>query len=302
MALYLLSILLFYGISTTRAVNISQNIAYGRPTEQSSTGWGGSSDRAVDGNTDGYYGNKGVTHTQHSRNPWWKVSLKKKYNIAYIQVFNRKDCCSDRLANFIVQITDDNSVVWTYRHKGIASLFTHIVVPTPVLGNGVKVSLEGREYLSLAEVQVQEVIPPASYVREVAGGKTTWQSSTAWGGSSSRAVDGSTSGYWLYNGVTHTKHSYHPWWKVHLRYEHKIAYIQVFNRVDCCSDRLVNFRVRIAQRWSWVHVFTQTGHLNTLTTIDLGQPVLGDVVEVSLYGLTYLSLAEVKVYGTRTRN
>ena len=31
------------------------NVALQKPTQQSSTGWGGTSDRAVDGNTDGNY-------------------------------------------------------------------------------------------------------------------------------------------------------------------------------------------------------------------------------------------------------
>jgi len=305
MALYLLSILLFYGISTTRAVNRSQNIAYRRPTEQSSTVWGGSSDKAVDGNTDGYYVNNSVTHTRYSVNPWWKVDLEEEYNIAYIQVFNRQDaCCLHRLANFFVEIIKDGRTVWSYTHTEGASLFTHIDVTLPVLGDQVKVSLYGKkQYLSLAEVQVQKVLPPLPWwvtVYNIAYYKPTSQSSTAYGGLSGKAVDRNTNGNYWENGITHTELSFHPWWRVDLgNHNFKIAYIRVFGRLDCCSDRLVNFRVRISHNRSWVHVFTQTGPLSACTTIDLGQPVLGNRVEVSISGKDkYLSLAEVEVFSS----
>lgn len=61
--------------------------------------------------------------------------------IASIDVFNRKDYCSERLSNFIVDITKDGSTVWTYHHKGHPGDITHIPVTAGVMGDGVKVSL-----------------------------------------------------------------------------------------------------------------------------------------------------------------
>ena len=76
----------------------NQNIAFRKPTKQSSTGWGGLSNRAVDGNTNGNYWSNSVTHT-NNRNPWWEVDLKKDYDISKIVVYNRSDCCQIRLNN-----------------------------------------------------------------------------------------------------------------------------------------------------------------------------------------------------------
>ena len=42
---------------------------------QSSTGFGGASDRAIDGKTDGKYDAGSVTHTESQDDPWWLVDL-----------------------------------------------------------------------------------------------------------------------------------------------------------------------------------------------------------------------------------
>lgn len=66
----------------------NQNVAFRKPTRQSSTGWGGLSRRAVDGNTNGNYVSGSVTHT-NNRNPWWEVDLQKDYDISKIVIYNR---------------------------------------------------------------------------------------------------------------------------------------------------------------------------------------------------------------------
>src|SRR5947209_6301275 len=58
---------------STAALDIHPNYAQGRPTAQSSTGWGSDSSRAVDGNTDGNWQDGSVTHTGYEANPWWQV-------------------------------------------------------------------------------------------------------------------------------------------------------------------------------------------------------------------------------------
>jgi hypothetical protein len=74
------------------------NVALGKKAEQSTTGWEGSSSRAVDGNTSGMWGDGSITHTgPGDNNQWWKVNLGASYNIKKIIVHNRKDCCEYRL-------------------------------------------------------------------------------------------------------------------------------------------------------------------------------------------------------------
>ena len=130
------------------------DIAIGKSTSQSSTGWSGLSARAVDGNTDGNYGGSSVSHTLLQNKPWWEVDLAGYYLIDDIKVYNRKDCCSDRLDNFDVIITNDGEEVWKYQQTGKALEVTDIDVPANIQGNKVKVQLRRKNYLSLAEVEV----------------------------------------------------------------------------------------------------------------------------------------------------
>ena len=80
------------------------NLAEGKPTRQSSTGWSGLSSRAVDGRRDSNYHKGSCTHTQKAQNPWWRVDLGGNHVIGYLKITNRGDCCSNRLRNVEVRV------------------------------------------------------------------------------------------------------------------------------------------------------------------------------------------------------
>lgn len=72
----------------------SPNIALHKPTNQSSTAYGGHSSKAVDGVTNGHYGEGSVTHTAgHGATvdpqAWWQVDLEAVTTIGTIGVWNR---------------------------------------------------------------------------------------------------------------------------------------------------------------------------------------------------------------------
>ncbi len=81
---------------------LSENIARGKKARQSSTAFGGDPNRAIDGNTDGQWGKNSVTHTNDERSAWWEVDLGDVYEIDRIVIWNRDDCCWERLQNFLV--------------------------------------------------------------------------------------------------------------------------------------------------------------------------------------------------------
>ncbi|MBA5249774.1 MAG: hypothetical protein FE834_09665 [Gammaproteobacteria bacterium] len=111
--------------------------------------------KAVDGNTDGIFNNGSVTHTTNSQGAWWKVDLGDIYVISRINIYNRTDCCSDRLSNYRVSVSNQPSFnPTTYQQD-----FTIYPNPTNSInvnarGRYVKIQLLGKNYLSLAEVQV----------------------------------------------------------------------------------------------------------------------------------------------------
>ncbi|XP_052253163.1 uncharacterized protein LOC127859697 [Dreissena polymorpha] len=84
------------------------NLAFDKRANQISTAHDGGAAKAVDGCTDGTYYNYCCTHTEIEDGPWWEVDLGGDFPIKEIVVYNRKDCCSERLDGFVTRISSVN--------------------------------------------------------------------------------------------------------------------------------------------------------------------------------------------------
>ncbi|WP_329390993.1 alpha-L-fucosidase [Streptomyces sp. NBC_01716] len=84
------------------------NVAHGRTATQSSTAWDGVPSRAVDGDTAGdYLRDNTTTHTaEPSNQAWWQVDLERSHTIDTVEIWNRTDCCAERLADYWVLVSD----------------------------------------------------------------------------------------------------------------------------------------------------------------------------------------------------
>jgi hypothetical protein len=149
---------------------------------QSSTGYGGNASRAIDGNTNGVYGNSSVTHTAgFTSYDWLLIDLESVQNINTITLWNRTDtCCDWRLGNVRIMASPTpfspsttatglqnarNLAVWEGRvqsnTRGVASIpfnlggvqARYILIQKTGSGNN-------SPFLSLAEVQVSVTLPP----------------------------------------------------------------------------------------------------------------------------------------------
>ncbi|WP_163787534.1 galactose-binding domain-containing protein [Myxococcus vastator] len=96
------------GTAAPQVLLPTPNLALGKPAQQSSfyLGGGGEPSLAVDGNTDGDFWDGSFTHTvlqSQQTQPWWQVDLQASHLISNVVLYNRTDCCSDRLQNFRVR-------------------------------------------------------------------------------------------------------------------------------------------------------------------------------------------------------
>ncbi|GAB3879258.1 hypothetical protein GCM10029964_031330 [Kibdelosporangium lantanae] len=158
------------------ALGGSPDLALGKNARASSEAFGSPASRAVDGDTNGVWGNNSVSHSDIQDHPWWQVDLGADSPIETVNVWNRTDCCSDRLTDFWVFTSStpfDTSLtpaqqaaepgVWSSHQTGPAQVVTS--VRPGVTGRYVMVQLTNREYLSLAEVEVFGAQPgPADWV------------------------------------------------------------------------------------------------------------------------------------------
>ena len=83
-------------------------ISKNKPATQSSdyNSSKGTADRAVDGNTNGNWSGNSVTHTKNSSKNWLKIKLGGGKKVKRVVVYNRKDCCTDRIAGAEISLLD----------------------------------------------------------------------------------------------------------------------------------------------------------------------------------------------------
>ncbi|MCG8330072.1 MAG: discoidin domain-containing protein [Chitinophagales bacterium] len=160
----LFSLILILTLLSSNQSFAQSNVALNKSTSQSSnySSNAGQSYKAVDGNTNGYWSNGSITHTRGGsgeNNPWWKVDLGKAYAISQIKIYNRLDCCSNRINNMKVYVKGEgNNAQWTLYYP---YAYQYRANNNPIVLNGnaqaryVKVQLVNPNgILSLAEVQV----------------------------------------------------------------------------------------------------------------------------------------------------
>ncbi|NVK32593.1 MAG: alpha-L-fucosidase [Gammaproteobacteria bacterium] len=150
-----------------------RNLAIAGIATQSSTRTRGVAEAAIDFVTNGNYSEEIVTHTELQDRPWWQVDLREVKKVKQIVLWNRTDCCTSRLKNFRV-MASKNPIL--NNGNGGDAEFIHLE-PQPAGDKYVvnldgdyryiRVQLNGRDYLSLAEVQVfgDEVIAPIDVER-----------------------------------------------------------------------------------------------------------------------------------------
>jgi len=84
-----------------------ENVALIATASQSSTAFGDIASKAIDGNTDGIWANGSVTHTDNTTTTeYWEVDLGRIFYIDEIKFYNRTSCCSNRISNVFMLISD----------------------------------------------------------------------------------------------------------------------------------------------------------------------------------------------------
>ena len=133
----------------------------------------------------------------------------------------------------------------------------------------------------------------------IAAHKPASQSSIAYGGEASRAVDGNRDNAWSHRSVTHTDFQDHSWWKVDLEKEESVGTVRIYNRGDGdVANRLSNFDVILLDKDGNEVTRQHIDSLNNRPTIDVQfSGVNARYVKIELNkSKTPLSLAEVEVY------
>jgi hypothetical protein len=158
-------------------LGVQSNLALGRSATQSSTWNGQSAQLAIDDNTGGI-----VSHTNLDAHAWWQLDLGSSYWLSRINIWNRTDCCAERLSSFYVFVSDQpfasSDLNATLSQPGVLAYYITgsaqypSAIPIGRSGRYLRIQLTGTNYLSLAEVEVYgdpvpATPPPALSINDV---------------------------------------------------------------------------------------------------------------------------------------
>uniref|UniRef100_A0A3B1JGW4 Fucolectin tachylectin-4 pentraxin-1 domain-containing protein n=1 Tax=Astyanax mexicanus TaxID=7994 RepID=A0A3B1JGW4_ASTMX len=323
----ILTVLLLIGLLPGPGVTASkENIAVRSRAVQSSTyNELADAEHAVDGNIDSNYMRGSCTHTMPETDPWLRVELPGVYKITSVTIFNRGDCCSERIHGAQVRIGNSlknngnenkivavigpmgSEVIKTYKFKATEGRFVNIFLPGQ------------RKILTLCEVKVyaDEIFDPKSFylhdkedLDNIALRGTATQSSlhsseiSAGFGLPLNAIDGNRNSDLMKGSCMRTQQETSPWWRLSLPRRYVISSVALTNRGDCCSEHVDGAEIRIGDS------LENEGKDNPLCTIVSSIPagqtehynctdlLEGSYVTVVLPGEERtLSLCEVEVFG-----
>jgi len=174
-SLCVLSGLLACGVAAQAASNVAP-LGTATQSSQYSSDFNSQASNAIDGVTAGNYYDGNVNHTNAGSGygvgngfEWWSVTLDKSYLVSDIVVWNRTDCCTERLSDFTVSLFNQGALVQSQVYSSSAPAYTSGTFGA--IGDRVLVQLNHQDYLHLAEVQVfaAAVPEPESYALMMAG-------------------------------------------------------------------------------------------------------------------------------------
>jgi len=249
---------------------------------------------------DGLYGT-----LYHSSTPsaWWQVDLQSVNEIAQVTIHNRDNCCQERLNGAIVEILDEMSNVVaseivTINPNGNVDI---AVVPFPTDISGKYVRIQGEDYLNFIQVDVYGSLSVVGMGNLALNRPVTYSTQKP-----DQPAIGVVDGIFDLSGMYESSSTQYSFVQIQLDTTSVIHRINVFNRIDCCSERINNAYVEVMDfdgrvvAWkegdSVVNRFTITADNNqAMIPIDLPN-VVGQFVRISLDHGT-LHVREVEVFG-----
>ncbi len=149
-----------------------KNVAREGAATQAGTDYGGTPERAIDGNTNGdYNGAQSTTHSAHVPLPWWELDLKRDVTVRQLEIWNRTDDgLHTRLSGSRVILFDSNrKPLWVYYIDTASSKPLTLKIPSKGLQFGREDIKQFERYAGLLATGPDALTDP-EYRIELAGG------------------------------------------------------------------------------------------------------------------------------------
>ena len=290
---------------------------------QSTTAHGGKPSRAIDGNINGVWNKKSVTHTANKANQWWQVKIKHSYPVTSVVLYNR-NVLQKRLTNFAIVLLDDSGAEVFRQSYYTDGTFFKKSQAFPISKEGIFAKVIRIEQLgktgtlSLAEVKATTSQVPLLPYKTVTFNEVkkldlsaaeASQSTTRYEAEAARVIDANTNASWAGKTVNHTEVAQQQWWQVKLAKQQVITSLTLYNRVEGQEpERLSNFAIILLNN-KGREVFRKNYHENDSyvkgfeSCIISAKGIAAQVIKIQQLGDEdrSLSIAEVELYGAPKR-
>ncbi|HEX2746488.1 MAG TPA: discoidin domain-containing protein [Verrucomicrobiales bacterium] len=278
---------------------------------------------AIDGNRGNF------THTlEECPDPWLTVTLPEAKDFSTVVIYNRTECCGERLQNITVTVyagTDETVPLFTsatLNPDGVLGIPASLTVEFPSVLHAQKVKIRRQPgtgpapgVLSIGEVELLVKMDDASLplgtnlTRAGITTLTATQSTTLGGFAATNALDS------VYSNFTHTLgDDTQAWWEADFGTEMRLQKLLLFNRAECCQGRMRDLTVTVydaahQEVWSAAGINPNNELASPAQLpVDIealhGSPVTGRYVRITRAGLggssddnNVLALAEVEITG-----
>lgn len=297
---------LLSGMAIAQNVNVALG---GTATQSSLLGFGEQPSNAIDGNRDGYWWNGSCTVTGNVPGSWWQVVLATPSLVNEVVIWNRSDCCGNRLSAFRVDVLNGSTVVFQQSFHTDASQvpegdFLRVRIPGPGVNatavriTNVGLNAENTRILQFAEVEVirygtNREVNFARY------GTATASSNTS---TAARAIDGSINGFEGGQEAWRSANAPGQWLQVACE-RHRVDGIRLWP-VTAGINSIVcgNFRVGVwdngVEVWGTNLLPSSSMPINQPTVVTPPAGTFGDTIRVSslgaVNGTTQLLFAELE--------
>lgn len=258
--------------------------------------------------------------------PFWQVDLGSEFAIQNINLFNRTNCCGERLYNVTVDILDASATsvftssvfnswdgIGTIPDNPGAGPFNYDMTALTggfVTGQTVRISkagFAGSEWLSLLEVEVfAEATPPPIPPEldpdiNVALNKPT-SGDVAFGYPTSNGNDGDVSNFTHADNTNASPDN--PFWMVDLQGEFRLSHIEIVDRATCCDPNRLEGSTLTVLDASMTPIYT-SDPISGLSVPSSGELLTFDNGGAGFYGAAhirvdganqYFQFAELRAY------
>jgi len=195
---------------------------------------------AVDGDEITMYHSTGI-------NPWWSVNLQAIYDVRQVTILNRHDCCQYRLQDAIVEVLDVESNVVASQTISISSVNVNaafVTFPPDTIGHHIRIVHRGAKILHFTQVDVYgHADAVTGLVGNLALNRPVHFSNEKGDFRASNLVDGAFDNG--SSGMYESGRNVNNFVEITLDSTAIIHRINIFNRNDCCWDRLYGAYVQL---------------------------------------------------------